>query len=46
MGLWHIVYIAQSQDGYIATKDGGVAWLDRFNTDTDYGSLKLIPVLL
>ena len=32
-----ILYIAQSLDGYIATKDGDVAWLDKFNTDADYG---------
>ena len=25
-----ILYIAQSLDGYIATKDGGVAWLDDY----------------
>ncbi|MBO6898754.1 MAG: hypothetical protein JJ868_15380 [Shimia sp.] len=24
-------YIAQSLDGYIATPDGGVGWLDPFN---------------
>ena len=32
-----ILYIAQSLDGYIATKDGDVAWLDKFNADADYG---------
>jgi len=37
-----IVYIAQSLDGYISTKDGSVAWLDRFNTDADYGFSKFI----
>jgi len=29
-----ILYIAQSLDGFVATKDGGVAWLDNyFNID-------------
>ena len=28
-----ILYIAQSLDGYIATKDGGVAWLDNYFSD-------------
>lgn len=33
-----ILYIAISRDGYIADKDGGVAWLDPFNMpDEDYG---------
>lgn len=34
-----LLYIATSADGYIATADGGVAWLDRFNNDdgNDYG---------
>ncbi len=33
-----ILYIAQSLDGYVATKDGGVAWLDDFNSgESDYG---------
>ena len=32
-----ILYIAQSLDGYIATKDGDVAWLDKFNADAEYG---------
>ena len=27
------VYIAMSLDGFIATPDGGVAWLERFNSD-------------
>ena len=33
-----ILYIAQSLDGYVATTDGGVAWLDVYNDPTvDYG---------
>jgi dihydrofolate reductase len=33
-----ILYIAQSLDGYISTPDGGVAWLDDFNsTGEDLG---------
>ncbi|HXG36656.1 MAG TPA: dihydrofolate reductase family protein, partial [Dehalococcoidia bacterium] len=33
-----ILYIAASLDGFIATEDGGVAWLDRFqSTGEDYG---------
>lgn len=32
-----ILYIAVSLDGYIATEDGGVGWLDGFNVpDEDY----------
>lgn len=31
-----VLYLAASLDGYIATPDGGIAWLDRFNT-VDYG---------
>ncbi len=31
-----ILYIAQSADGYIASGDGSVSWLDAFNT-VDYG---------
>ena len=27
----YVGYIAQSLDGYIATPDGGVGWLDPFN---------------
>lgn len=30
------LYIAQSLDGFIATEDGGVGWLDAFQ-DADYG---------
>jgi len=26
-----ILYIAVSQDGFIADKDGGVSWLDPYN---------------
>lgn len=29
------LYIAASVDGYIATPDGGVAWLDEFEDDTE-----------
>ena len=33
-----VLYIAASLDGYIATEDGGVDWLNNFNTEgTDYG---------
>jgi dihydrofolate reductase len=33
-----VLYIAASLDGYIATEDGGVAWLDAFNgTGDDFG---------
>lgn len=33
-----LLYIAISLDGFIATPDGGVAWLDGFNVpDEDYG---------
>lgn len=33
-----ILYIAASLDGYIATRDGGVAWLEAFNIEgEDYG---------
>ncbi|MDH5533240.1 MAG: dihydrofolate reductase family protein [Candidatus Pacebacteria bacterium] len=33
-----ILYIAQSLDGYISTKDGSVSWLDEFNnTGEDLG---------
>lgn len=33
-----ILYIAQSLDGFIATKDGSVAWLDKYNSlGDDYG---------
>lgn len=28
-----ILYIAVSLDGFIADKDGGVAWLDQYNTE-------------
>jgi dihydrofolate reductase len=32
------LYIAQSLDGFIADKDGGVEWLERFNAaEEDYG---------
>lgn len=38
-----ILYIAMSLDGFIATKDGGVEWLDPFNdTGDDYGFNDLI----
>ena len=39
-----ILYIAESLDGYVATKDGGVSWLDEFNTvpNADYGYDKFI----
>ena len=32
-----ILYIAQSLDGYVATKDGSVSWLDDFFSD-DYNT--------
>jgi dihydrofolate reductase len=34
-----VLYIAASLDGYIADRDGGVGWLDRFTdpADGDYG---------
>jgi dihydrofolate reductase len=33
-----ILYIAISLDGFISTSDGGIAWLDKFNSpDEDYG---------
>jgi dihydrofolate reductase len=33
-----VLYIAASLDGYIATEDGGISWLDSFNAaGTDYG---------
>lgn len=33
-----ILYIAESLDGFVASKDGNVAWLDRFNDPrVDYG---------
>ena len=38
-----ILYIAASLDGYIATEDGGVGWLDEFEQDSnDYGFHKFI----
>jgi dihydrofolate reductase len=39
-----ILYIAESLDGYVATKDGSVAWLDEFNDvpNVDYGYAKFI----
>ncbi|MFC1865888.1 dihydrofolate reductase family protein [Chloroflexota bacterium] len=39
-----ILYIAQSLDGYVAKKDGSVAWLDEFSNvpDVDYGYSELI----
>ncbi|MDF2379618.1 MAG: dihydrofolate reductase family protein [Candidatus Gracilibacteria bacterium] len=38
------LYIAQSIDGFVATKDGGIAWLDSFNKipNEDYGYQKFI----
>jgi len=36
-----ILYIAQSLDGYIATKDGGVAWLDNYFSK-EFGTEKFI----
>lgn len=35
------LYIAESLDGYVATKGGSVAWLDEFN-DVDYGYSEFI----
>lgn len=29
--VYIILYIAMSQDGFIADKDGGVSWLDKYN---------------
>jgi dihydrofolate reductase len=39
-----ILYIAQSLDGYIAKKDGSVAWLDEFSNppNVDYGYSEFI----
>ncbi len=38
-----ILYIAQSLDGYVASKNGGVTWLDDYNKDYgDYGYKKFI----
>jgi dihydrofolate reductase len=41
------LYIAQSLDGYIATADGEVAWLDQFNNivGEDYGYKKFIETI-
>lgn len=43
-----ILYIAHSLDGYIATKDGSISWLDSYNT-IDYGYnqfLKSIDIIV
>lgn len=39
-----ILFIAESLDGYVATTDGSVAWLDKFNNDPniDYEYNKFI----
>jgi len=36
------VYIASSVDGFIATADGGVGWLDDFQSVEDYGYAEFI----
>ena len=38
-----ILYIAQSKDGYIASPDGSVSFLDKFNENgEDYGAEKFM----
>lgn len=40
------LYIAASVDGFIATPDGGVAWLDPFNgTGEDYGYAEFLKTV-
>jgi hypothetical protein len=42
-----ILYIAASLDGYIAGKDGGVGWLDRYHdSDEGYGYGALVARLI
>lgn len=37
------LYIAISLDGYIATPDGGVEWLDKYQSDTEDNATLYIP---
>ena len=37
------LYIAISLDGYIAIPDGGVEWLDKYQSDTEDNATLYIP---